>query len=87
MHGINNGDSATDIGASVARSLGGSFVMQAGLLGVDCYNGYFAENVLSQRMLDGAANYGATQMVGTALIRGAANLWRNRKDIWRKIYE
>ena len=87
LHGINNGDSATDIGASVARSLGGSFVMQAGLLGVDCYNGYFAENVLSQRMLDGAANYGATQMVGTALIRGAANLWRNRKDIWRKIYE
>ena len=87
LHGSNNQDSVADISTSVIKSMGGSLLIQSALLGMDCYNGYFTDSIMSQRMIDGAASYGVAQMMQTAMIRTGANMWRNRKGIWDAIFE
>lgn len=62
-------------------------MLPSALLGIDGYNGFFTDNVLAQRALDGGANYGVGAMIKTALIRSSANLRHNRKGIWDILYE
>lgn len=81
LHGAIDGISST------ATSMGKSLMLQSALLGIDGYNGFFTDNVLAQRVLDGGANYGVGAMIKTALIRSGANLWHNRKGIWDNLYE
>ena len=85
LHGVNKGETASNVLSSMALSMAGATALQGALVGVDCYVGNLSNDLLSQKFIEGGLTYGPCQMGITTGTRVGANMWRNKKSLWHKI--
>jgi len=78
LHGINNGDSYDTIMLNVGVSIGTGILIQGVFVGLDAYTGKLSSTILQNYALDGALNFGRSQVLLMLGILAGKNVWRNR---------